>query len=104
MAERMHMTATADGRVVAVAVDDAGDHWVIDDGKVIPHGTCLESALATLRMRGGRQSLKRATAEALMAGDDARCRALAASAQRVLDAETVDAELPSPTPPDSGEA
>ena len=38
MADRMHMSATTDGRVVAVAIDDAGDHWVIDDGKVIPHG------------------------------------------------------------------
>ena len=94
MIERMYMSATADGRVVAVAVDDAGDHWVIDDGKVIPHGTCRESALATLRMRGGRQSIERATAEALMAGDDARCRALRASAQRVLEAELADPEPP----------
>ena len=93
MAERMHICATANGRVVLVALDDASEDYVIDDGKIIPHGRCLDSALATLGRRGGRQSLKRSTAEALMTGDNARCPALpalAASAQRVLHAELLD--------------
>ena len=84
---RMHMTATADNRVVAVAVDDSGDHWLIDDGNVEGLGTCLDAALAALRMAGGRTELKRATAEALMAGNDDRCAALAASFERVLAAD-----------------
>ncbi len=85
--DRMHMTATADGRVVALGVEDAtGDHILIDDGEVEELGSDREAALAELTMRGGKHELKRATAEALLAGDDARCAALARSCERVLKA------------------
>ncbi|MCY4662735.1 MAG: hypothetical protein OXF93_23475 [Acidobacteria bacterium] len=85
--DRAHMFPTADGQVVAITVDDpASDYAVIDDGTVEEQGTDLDGAFAEARMRGGRMALRRATAEALMAGNDARCKALASSAQRCFDA------------------
>ena len=85
---QMHMSATKDGRVVALCFEpDSGDHAIIDDGEVEYLGTCRESAMAEMSMRGARQALDRASAEALLDGNDARCKALAESAQRVLDAD-----------------
>ena len=74
------MTARADGRVIGVAVDDEGNATLIDDGKVITEGVSRDEAMAGARMQGGRQSLSRASAEALMSGNQKRAQALQASA------------------------
>jgi len=86
MQKRIHMTARADVRVIGVAVDDEENATLIDDGKVIAEGISRDEAIAGARMRGGRQSLSRASAEALMAGNEKRAEALNASAARVLKA------------------
>lgn len=80
----IHLTATADGRVIGVRVDDAENASVIDDGRLVGESIDVDEALATAHMRGGRRSLDRASAEALMAGDRVRAKALDESAQRVM--------------------
>ena len=53
-------------------------------------GTDREAAIAELEMRGAQMPLNRATAEALLDGDDERLAALHASCERVLEAAADD--------------
>ena len=53
--QRLHMTATADGRVVAIGCNDAGDHAIVDDGEVTDVDSDREEAwLSFASTAGGR--------------------------------------------------
>lgn len=85
---RTYMAAHRDGRVAAVVRMLPSDVYaVIVDGDVTERDLIdADEGLATLRVAGFRKSVNRASAEALLAGNDARCKQLADSMQRCLTA------------------
>ena len=89
----MHLTATRDGNVWGIAAGQHPDDFAVanEEGMVDGSPMSRDAAMSEVHMACGRMTaLSRISAEALIAGDDAMCRRLAAGAERVIAHLTTD--------------